>query len=143
MRVNAGINQKSPNKLLLAKTLMLLIVVLVAVGCSQEKSKPTPPPEQVFQTGTDVEGELETTEPAPEPETPLPTVEEAAPTSAAEAAYTASTPTAIETREEETSGLNNGEAQESLIAFNGVYGDSYFRGAESASVTIVDYSDFL
>lgn len=125
------------------RMLLVLIVLLGATGCSQEESTPTPLPEQIIETGTTVKAEPEMAEPTPETETPLPAAEEATPTSATEVALAEPTLTAIPTREEETSGDDNGEAQENPAVFNGVYGESYFRGAETAPVTIIDYSDFL
>jgi len=128
----------------MGRKLLALVLVLVVAGCNQEGSSPTTPaPTKIIPTETAVKADLEAAEPTPVVDSPRSGTVEATATTVAETKTDAPTPTAVETRIEETSENNQGQAQEGTVVFNGIYGDSYFRGAETAPVTILDYSDFL
>jgi hypothetical protein len=123
---------------------VLIIGVGISTGCGQRDTQPTAPPTSGAQTaeivatippttGTPVEAEVTSAsepEQAASPEIPDPTPAEP----------TALPPSA--TSEPDLAGQQESDVPEA-VTFNGVYENSYFRGAADAPVTILDYSDFL
>jgi hypothetical protein len=119
---------------------VLLLAVFIGAGCAQAEVPPTaPPPTEVQPT------EIVATAP---PATELPAVAEVEtaiePEHTVPAEITAE-PTAVPptaTAEPEAAGQQESTTDE-VVAINGVYENSYFRGSADAPVTLIDYSDFL
>lgn len=145
MRIDVGSIRVFTGKLVMRRILLPLVLILAVTGCSQEETtSTTPKTTAVTQTETAGRAEKETTEPKPTIDTsPTATGRKANPTTVVEPKPGEPTPTIIETRAEGISDSNQGDTQGDAVVFNGVYGDTYFRGAETAPVTIIDYSDFL
>jgi PBP1b-binding outer membrane lipoprotein LpoB len=123
---------------------LLLLGALISTGCGQTDTPPTAPPSTAAPTAETVATIPPTTEPPAEAEVETAVEpEQAAPTesltpSLAEPTDVPPTATAVA----DSAGQQESSVAEPVV-FNGVYENSYFRGAADAPVTMIDYSDFL